>query len=55
MTTETVNSNTRGPWWKSLPMMQGLLPLDKSQLGPDIIAGVTLAALGIPEVMVTPR
>ena len=51
MTTETLNSNTASPWWKSLPIMQGLLPLDRAQLGPDIIAGVTLAALGIPEVM----
>jgi high affinity sulfate transporter 1 len=32
-------------------MMQGLLPLDKAQLGSDVIAGITLAALGIPEVM----
>jgi len=32
-------------------MMQGLLPLDKAQLTPDIVAGITLAALGIPEVM----
>jgi SulP family sulfate permease len=31
--------------------MQGLLPLNKLQLGSDIMAGVTLAALGIPEVM----
>jgi len=31
--------------------MQGLLPLDKAQLGRDIVAGITLAALGIPEVM----
>src|SRR5271169_4031374 len=51
MTTETVNSNTRGPWWKSVPIMPGLLPLEKAQLGPDIMAGITLAALGIPEVM----
>jgi high affinity sulfate transporter 1 len=32
-------------------MLQGLLPFDKSRLGPDIMAGITLAALGIPEVM----
>jgi high affinity sulfate transporter 1 len=51
MTTETLKSNTASPWWKSLPIMQGLLPLERAQLGPDIIAGVTLAALGIPEVM----
>jgi MFS superfamily sulfate permease-like transporter len=31
--------------------MQGLLPLEITRLGPDIIAGITLAALGIPEVM----
>jgi MFS superfamily sulfate permease-like transporter len=31
--------------------MQGLLPLNTAQLGPDIVAGITLAALGIPEVM----
>ena len=34
-----------------LPFMQGLLPVDRAQLPHDIIAGVTLAALGIPEVM----
>src|SRR3974377_782055 len=32
-------------------MLQGLLPCDNSRLGPDIMAGITLAALGIPEVM----
>jgi MFS superfamily sulfate permease-like transporter len=31
--------------------LQGLLPFNKAQLWPDIIAGITLAALGIPEVM----
>src|SRR5215831_60336 len=35
----------------SLPILQGLLPFDKVRIGPDIIAGITLAALGIPEVM----
>src|SRR6516225_323994 len=38
-------------WRSTLPFLQGLLPLDKARLGPDIIAGITLAALGIPEVM----
>jgi high affinity sulfate transporter 1 len=28
-----------------------MLPFDKSQFAPDILAGITLAALGIPEVM----
>src|SRR5262245_61173283 len=35
----------------SLPLLRGLLPLDTSKLTGDILAGVTLAALGIPEVM----
>src|SRR6516165_4972763 len=35
----------------ALPFLQGLLPFDKERLGPDIVAGITLAALGIPEVM----
>ena len=38
------------PQWR-VPLLQGLLPFDKSHLGPDIMAGITLAALGIPEVM----
>jgi SulP family sulfate permease len=31
--------------------LQGILPLEKSQISTDILAGVTLAALAIPEVM----
>ncbi|MDN0085255.1 SulP family inorganic anion transporter [Crenobacter sp. SG2305] len=34
-----------------LPLLQGLLPFDRSLLPHDIVAGITLAALGIPEVM----
>jgi high affinity sulfate transporter 1 len=44
-------SDTQSRWWNFLPVMQGLLPLDRAQLGADIVAGITLAALGIPEVM----
>ena len=33
------------------PLFQGILPFDRSRLMPDIVAGITLAALGIPEVM----
>lgn len=33
------------------PVLQGLLPFAKAHFAPDIIAGITLAALGIPEVM----
>jgi high affinity sulfate transporter 1 len=34
-----------------MPLFQGILPLHKARIAPDIIAGITLAALGIPEVM----
>ena len=43
------NSNRKA--LSSLPLLQGLLPFDKARIGPDIVAGITLAALGIPEVM----
>jgi MFS superfamily sulfate permease-like transporter len=48
-----MNSNQRptGRLHFSLPLLQGLLPLDMAHLGPDVVAGITLAALGIPEVM----
>ena len=32
-------------------MLQAIFPIKKSDLIPDILAGITLAALGIPEVM----
>ena len=35
----------------NLPLFQGLLPIKGSQLPTEIIAGITLAALAIPEVM----
>ena len=47
--TPSQNSNSRPQL--SLPLLQGLLPFDKVRIGPDIMAGITLAALGIPEVM----
>ena len=34
-----------------MPFLQGLLPFNSAQVPHDIIAGLTLAALGIPEVM----
>ena len=42
------NSKTRG---FGLPVMQGLLPIKGSQVPAEVIAGITLAALAIPEVM----
>jgi sulfate permease, SulP family len=34
-----------------LPVLQGVLPLGPGGLAPELVAGMTLAALGIPEVM----
>jgi sulfate permease, SulP family len=39
------------PHAQRMPFLQGLLPINASQLPHDIVAGITLAALGIPEVM----
>ena len=35
----------------SLPLLRGVLPIEANNLVSNIVAGVTLAALGIPEVM----
>ena len=48
---KTVMSNISANKDRSLFMFQGLLPIDKSRIPADIIAGITLAALAIPEVM----
>ena len=38
-------------WPAGVPLLRGVLPLDRSRLAPDALAGVTLAALAIPEVL----
>jgi sulfate permease, SulP family len=43
------NSNAKAQASQSL--FQGLRPFNRARIGPDIVAGITLAALGIPEVM----
>ncbi len=40
----------KGTGWR-IPILEGVLPLERSMIGPGIVAGITLAALGIPEVM----
>jgi MFS superfamily sulfate permease-like transporter len=45
---KAVNNNTGG---FSLPVLQGVLPIKASQIPLELIAGLTLAALAIPEVM----
>src|SRR3974390_2153637 len=48
---ETQTPNHQAAGRRRLALFEGILPLDKSRFVPDIIAGITLAALGIPEVM----
>src|SRR6516165_1687471 len=48
-TAQTRNEKTTNP--SSWAFFQGIPPYDKSRLPADIMAGITLAALGIPEVM----
>jgi sulfate permease, SulP family len=38
-------------WLRRLPVLRGVLPIERSRFGPDALAGVTLAAVGIPEVL----
>ena len=40
-----------GPSKHRLPVLQAVLPLDRKKLSGDVAGGITLAALGIPEVM----
>ena len=41
------NESSRMRW----PIFQGILPVEKSQIPKDVLAGITLAALAVPEVM----
>lgn len=36
---------------RRLPILQGVLPIERSRVPADLLAGVTLAAVGIPEVL----
>src|SRR5438094_6668984 len=36
---------------RALPVLQGVLPVERSRVPTDVLAGITLAALGIPEVL----
>src|SRR3954469_15621584 len=38
-------------WPRSLPVLRGVLPVDRARVGPDVLAGLTLAAVGVPEVL----
>src|SRR6266702_1541334 len=38
-------------WLRALPVLRGVLPVDRSRVPVDMLAGLTLAALGIPAVL----
>lgn len=38
-------------WPRGLPVLRGVLPVERARVWPDALAGVTLAALGVPEVL----
>jgi high affinity sulfate transporter 1 len=40
----------RGPL-RRLPLLHGIMPVERSRVWPDVLAGLTLAALSIPEVL----
>ena len=51
---ETLPGSPRGRWagrLRALPVLQGILPIQRSRIPADLLAGVTLAALGIPETL----
>ncbi|HEY1821157.1 MAG TPA: SulP family inorganic anion transporter [Trebonia sp.] len=36
---------------RRLPVLRGVLPVERSRLWPEVLAGITLAAVGVPEVL----
>jgi MFS superfamily sulfate permease-like transporter len=46
-----MNTATKQSGGFHLPFLQGVLPIKASQIPTELIAGLTLAALAIPEVM----
>ena len=46
-----MRSDNHKPKGFRLPILQGVLPIDRARLPAELVAGITLAALAIPEVM----
>ena len=47
-------ASPEGSWrgfLRELPVLQGVLPIDRARVPTEVLAGLTLAALGIPEVL----
>ncbi|MGZ4695525.1 MAG: SulP family inorganic anion transporter [Acidimicrobiales bacterium] len=49
--TAPAQAEPTAPKRRSFPLFQGLLPLDRTRIPVEVVAGITLAALAIPEVM----
>ena len=45
------NSDKEGLKPRAWPLFQGILPLERSRILPDLMAGITLAAMNIPQAM----
>ena len=41
----------RDRWLRALPVLRGAMPIERSRVPIDMLAGLTLAALGVPEVL----
>jgi MFS superfamily sulfate permease-like transporter len=46
---QTTNRKGSGPW--RLPLFQSILPIDRSRLTANLAAGISLAAMNIPQAM----
>jgi high affinity sulfate transporter 1 len=46
-----VTATPAASWAERFHLMEGVLPIDPSRVSIDVVAGITLAALAIPEVM----
>src|SRR5690349_23593156 len=38
-------------WFRTLPVLQGVRPVQRGRVPTEVLAGLTLAALGVPEVL----
>jgi SulP family sulfate permease len=38
-------------WFRTLPVLQGVRPVQRARVPAEVLAGLTLAALGVPEAL----
>ena len=51
MSSHPYNSGVKQAWLVRFPILQGVLPITAARIPAEVIAGITLAAIAIPEVM----